>query len=374
MNFKDLKTKMVLEKFLRECKKYSIKSDDIDKIGSILLDRNYVLNEVGFRDFVPPIIGNVGTGIKNWVGGKIQSGLEKAAGWGYKRGLNRIIAQTQDVLKKLTQSSTDVEKLIQTYKLDDDKTAKEILGSLKNLQEPYKLLQNKINTLSTSKALGLRGGAVEPEAEAEGLNMPLINNIVSQIQTEFDAKFPAATATDQTKQNKVLLLKAVEKYFKALDPAEYQKKLNEIKKGIAKSVGNDAKMFAVISGISKATGRSPIPKAAGQNMPKIDKATLDNWAEDLNKRLKDTAGNYVVNQKIANNFIKIYKNFMNVSDSTEIYNIHSKLAGEIKKEIEDKLTTGTFNKISAEQFLQKQIGILTTFYNQLMKNNQTTSA
>ena len=357
MNFKDLKTKMILEKFLRECKKYNVSSNDIDKIGSILVDRNYVLNEVGFRDFVPPIIGNVGTGIKNWAGGKIQAGLEKAAGWGYKRGLGKIIKQTQDVLSKLNQSSVDVEKIIQTYKLDDDKTAKEILGSLKNLQEPYKLLQNKINTLSTSKALGLRGGAVEPETEAEGLNMPLINNIVSQIQDEFDAKFPAP-ATQQAQKNRSLLIKAVEKYFKALDPAEYQKALKTIKNDIGKSVGNDAKMFAAISKISKASGGSPVPEAAGQNMPKIDKATIDRWAEDLNKRLKDTTGNYAVDQKIADRFIKAYKNFIKVSDSSKIHNIHSGLAGKIKAEIEDKLATGTLNKTSAEQLLQQQTAAL----------------
>ena len=347
MNFKDLKTKILLEKFLKECKKYDIKSYDIDKIGSILLDKNYILNEAG-------IIG----GLKNWAGGKIQAGLEKAAGWGYKRGLSKIIAQTQDVLSKLNQSSTDVEKLIQTYKLDDDKTAKEILGSLKSLQEPYKLLQNKINTLTASKALGLRGGAVEPEAEAEGLNMPLINNIVSQIQNEFDAKFPAATATDQTKQNKVLLLKAVEKYFKALDPAEYQKALKTIKNDIGKSVGNDAKMFAAISKISKASGSSLTPEVTPKSAPKVDKATIDRWAEDLNRRLKDSSGNYLVDSRIADRFIKAYKNFVKISDPSQVHNIHSSLAGKLKAEIEDKVATGTVNKTSAEQLLQQQTAAL----------------
>lgn len=348
MNFKDLKTKILLEKFLKECKKYDIKSYDIDKIGSILLDKNYILNEAG-------IIG----GLKNWAGGKIQAGLEKAAGWGYKRGLSKIIAQTQDVLSKLNQSSTDVEKLIQTYKLDDDKTAKEILGSLKSLQEPYKLLQNKINTLTASKALGLRGGAVEPEAEAEaeGLNMPLINNMISEIMNEFDAKFPAATATDQTKQNKVLLLKAIEKYFKALDPAEYQKALTTIKKDIGKNAGNDAKMFAAISKISKASG-SPTTQETPTSVPKVDKATIDRWAEDLNRRLKDSSGNYLVDSRIADRFIKAYKNFVKISDPSQIHNIHSSLAGKLKAEIEDKVATGTVNKTSAEQLLQQQTAAL----------------
>lgn len=347
MNFKDLKTKILLEKFLKECKKYDVKSYDIDKIGSILLDRNYILNEAG-------IIG----GLKSWAGGKIQAGLEKAAGWGYKKGLSKIIAQTQDVLSKLNQSSTDVEKLIQTYKLDDDKTAKEILGSLKSLQEPYKLLQNKINTLTASKALGLRGGAVEPEGEAEGLNMPLINNIVSQIQNEFDVKFPPASATQQTQKNRALLTSAVEKYFKALDPAEYQKALTTIKKDIGKSVGNDAKMFAAISKIAKASGGSPTPEVTPKSTPKVDKATIDRWAEDLNRRLKDSSGNYVVDKKIADRFINAYKKFVKLSDSAQIHNIHSSLAGKLKAEIEDKIATGALNKTSVEQLLQQQTAAL----------------
>jgi DNA repair exonuclease SbcCD ATPase subunit len=352
MNFYELKTKIMLENFLETCKKYEITAKDIDNIELLWRNKNYILNEVGFSDFLPPVITKPFSGARDFAGRTIQKGLEKVAGFGYKRGLNQILKQTQAVLNQLNQSSTNVEKLIQTYKLDDDKAAKEILSSLKNLQEPYKQLQTKVTGLQSATALGLRGGAIEGEESPEGVNLPLIKNMISKVETEFDKAFPVAGSTDQTKQNRILLTKTLDKYFKAIDPSKYELALKSINKSIAKSTGNDAKMYAFIADIAKKSGQtnvetSPKPKS-------LDKATIDRWAADLERYIKDSSGTYLANPRISQGFINAYKKFLKVSDPANVQGIHSNLATKLQ----NTFAASPFNAVSAEQLLRQQTSIL----------------
>ena len=310
MNFKELKTKILLENFVKYCKKNNIKARDIENVEKTWNEQYY---------------------LREFIGDLIRKGTEKLAGYGYQKGLNAISTKVQKLMDELNKSSTDIGQIIQTYKIDtEEANVKGILQALENLKTPYANLQNKLSTIAGTVSKGLRGGPVEA-GEEEVANQPLIDSIAKEIQTQFDTSFPSG-GTPQAEQNRKLLSPLVQKYLKALNPEQYETAKKNIIKQIQRSAGNDVKAYALLNNISKlAGGTGDASKDFGREevkTAKISPAILNKWVADTGRYVNTLT---TINQAIRDDFIKAYRDILKNSDPSKIAEMNKSIAREIKK-------------------------------------------
>lgn len=308
MNFKDLQAKILLENFVKYCKKNSITEKDIKNVEVTWNEQYY---------------------LKEFIGDLIRKGTEKIASFGYQRGLNAISAKVQKLMDELNKSSTDVNDIIQTYKIDtNDNNIKGILQALQDLKTPYTNLQAKLTTLAGTTSKGLRGGPVEAEKEEEIANQPLIDSIAKEIQTQFDTSFPVG-GTPQAEQNRKLLSTVVQKYFKALNPEQFETAKKNIVGQIQKSAGNDAKVYAVLININKlAGGTGDVAKDFGREKEaKIRPADINRWMSGITNYFNTLT---TIDQKVKNNFLNAYKDLLKKADAAAVGEINKTISRKVK--------------------------------------------
>lgn len=310
MNFKDLQAKILLENFVKYCKKNNITEKNIRSVEVTWNEQYY---------------------LKEFIGDLIRRGTEKITSFGYQRGLNAISTKVQKLMDELSKSSSDVNDIIQTYKIDtDDANIKGILQALQDLKTPYANLQSKLTTLAGTTSKGLRGGPVEAGKEGDVANQPLIDSITKEIQTQFDTSFPAG-GTPQAEQNRQLLPTVVGKYFKALNPEQYETAKKNIIRQIQKSAGNDVKAYALLNNINKlAGGTGDITKDFGREKEKIMKVrpeTLNRWMSGITNYFNTLT---TIDQKVKNDFLNAYKDLLKGADASKVGEINKLISKQVK--------------------------------------------
>lgn len=251
MNFKEIKTKILLEKFVSYCKTNNVTGKDIENVNSILINKNY-LNE----------------GPMDWLANKAQGAVQWTADKLYKFKLNKILKQITPILTSMNKTSNDVEKLIQTYNLSNDQIASDALRALNDLKQPYTDFQTKVNNLSTTAATGMRSDAAS--ASNKNVNYKLIQQYVSDMITLFKNNVPNPTTPDATSaENIELFSKAVKDYFEKANPQDLQKAKKFISGKIANATGDNAKLYQVIDEIAKTTG-TPIVRKNKKIINKVE--------------------------------------------------------------------------------------------------------
>jgi len=203
MNFKEIKTKILLEKFVSYCKINNVTRKDIENVSSIFNNKNY-LNE----------------GPMDWLANKAQGAVQWTADKLYKFKLNKILKQITPILTSMNKTSNDVENLIKTYNLSNDQIASDALRALNDLKQPYTDFQTKVNNLSTTAATGMRSDAAS--ASNKNVNYKLIQQYVNDMIALFTSNSPPAATDPISKENIELFSKAVKDYFEKANPQELQ--------------------------------------------------------------------------------------------------------------------------------------------------------
>lgn len=258
MNFKEIKTKILLEKFVSYCKTNNVTRKDIENVSLILNNKNY-LNE----------------GPMDWLANKAQGAIQGASGFLYKRQLNQILKKITPILTSINNTSNDVEKLIQTYNLSNDQIASDALRALNDLKQPYTDFQTKVNNLSTTAATGMRSDAAS--ASNKNVNYKLIQQYVNDMITLFTNNSPPAATDPTSKENIELFSKAVKDYFEKANPQDLENAKKILSKNIAKAKNDNAKLYQVIDNIAKTTG-TPV---ARKNKKIINKVEARNYLLQL---------------------------------------------------------------------------------------------
>jgi len=260
MNFKEIKTKILLEKFVSYCKTNNVTRKDIENVSSIFNNKNY-LNE----------------GPMDWLANKAQGAVQWTADKLYKFKLNKILKQITPILTSMNKTSSDVENLIQTYNLSNDQIASDALRALNDLKQPYTDFQTKVNNLSTTAATGMRSDAASASASNKNVNYKLIQQYVSDMITLFTSNSPPAATDPTSKENIELFSKAVKDYFEKANPQDLENAKKILSKNIAKAKNNNSKLYQVIDNIAKTTG-TPV---ARKNKKIINKTEARNYLIQL---------------------------------------------------------------------------------------------
>ena len=236
MNFKQIKIKMLAENFIEYCKKNNITRKNLSDLELLFYDRTY-LNEAGIGD---------------WLMDKASQVMKTGAGKFYQIKLNQILKKVNPLLTQLNKSQADIENLIQSYSLNDDKIATDVLQSLKDLKEPFQNFVNKAQNLSTTAATGMRSDKLEsPE---EGANPELTKQFVDRAIQAYTTHMPS-TPTDTSNKNKELFAKAVKAYYTKLDPDDLQKAEDFINSELKNASGDDVKLFQLTTKINRQIGQ-----------------------------------------------------------------------------------------------------------------------
>lgn len=321
MNFKQIKTKIALENFIKYCKKNEITDKDLSNLNILFNEKTYINEAIG-----------------DWLMGKAQDVMKFGAGKLYQMKLNSILKKVQPVLNQLSTTTTEVDDLIKKYNISNDKIATDVLNTLKDLKQPFDQFQKKVQNLSTTTATGVKTTDTTEETP-EGINAPLIEKYIGIMEKTFDAN-SSAYPTPESDENKRLFMAAIKKYFYKLEPAELEKAKNLITKQLQKTKGDAAKIYAVISDISKTTG---IPLPIKQPKTKgVSDVLAEKWKNNLQARLfpidpMTKAPKFAIDQTILNDFLQTYKKFLMKVDATQIQNADNIITKALQKFVSPKM-------------------------------------
>ena len=333
MNFKEIKTKILLEKFVSYCKTNNVTRKDIENVSSIFNNKNY-LNE----------------GPMDWLANKAQGAVQWTADKLYKFKLNKILKQITPILTSMNKTSNDVENLIQTYNLSNDQIASDALRALNDLKQPYTDFQTKVNNLSTTAATGMRSDAAS--ASNKNVNYKLIQQYVSDMITLFKNNVPNPTAPDPTSvENIELFSKAVKDYFEKANPQDLENAKKILSKNIAKATGDNAKLYQVIDNIAKTTG-TPV---ARKNKKIINKTEARNYLLQLWSKftwlkpvpIGGTGSNIPIPEDTKNKFSDAYEKFI-----ITIGRDNPSMVDQINKNIYARLALATRQKDAQKQAIK----------------------
>ena len=337
MNFKEIKTKILLEKFVSYCKTNNVTRKDIENVSSIFNNKNY-LNE----------------GPMDWLANKAQGAVQWTADKLYKFKLNKILKQITPILTSMNKTSNDVENLIKTYNLSNDQIASDALRALNDLKQPYTDFQTKVNNLSTTAATGMRSDAAS--ASNKNVNYKLIQQYVSDMITLFKNNVPNPTTPDATSvENIELFSKAVKDYFEKANPQDLQKAKKFISRKIANATGDNAKLYQVIDEIAKTTG-TPV---ARKNKKTISKTEAEYYANELLTKFQwlgvlPGSANLQIPDKMKIKFIESYKEFLQSLDGSDFANMNKDIYKRLAQATNMRMTN-----VNKAGIITQLIGIFT---------------
>lgn len=328
MNFKQIKTKIILENFVKYCKKNEITDKDLNNLNILFNEKNYLNEAIG-----------------DWLMGKAQDVMKFGAGKLYQMKLNSILKKVQPVLNQLSTTTTEVDDLIKKYNISNDKIATDVLNTLKDLKQPFDQFQKKVQNLSATSATGVKT-TDDTEETPEGVNAPLIEKYVGIMEKTFDAN-SSPYPTPESEQNKKLFMAAIKKYFYKLDPTELEKAKNLITKQLQATKGNDAKIYAVITNISRTTG-SPLPTKTTK-IKGVTDALAEKWKNSLKNRLfpidpMTGLPKFNIDTNVLNDFLNTYKKFLMKIDATQIQTASDIVTKALEKFVAPKLPDETKEK------------------------------
>jgi len=336
MNFKEIKTKILLEKFVSYCKINNVTRKDIENVSSIFNNKNY-LNE----------------GPMDWLANKAQGAVQWTADKLYKFKLNKILKQITPILTSMNKTSNDVENLIKTYNLSNDQIASDALRALNDLKQPYTDFQTKVNNLSTTAATGMRSDAAS--ASNKNVNYKLIQQYVNDMIALFTSNSPPAATDPISKENIELFSKAVKDYFEKANPQELQNAKKFISKEIAKATGDNAKLYQVIDDIAKKTG-TPV---ARKNKKTISKTEAEYYANELLTKFQwlgvlPGSANLQIPDKMKMKFIESYKEFLQSLDGSDFADMNKKIYARLAQATNMRMTN-----VNKAGIVTQLIGIFT---------------